>query len=154
MQAGPGAGDAAYMQFIRPGHFIGYFGLDLDDEWRIGGASYGALSYLLLTERNSFTVQPNNLVTPKNIYAQDLHSVRAGAGAPSGVVFLGDQVSGARYLIYNGATYAFNSANLIATGSLAVGTANPPINTLAVKISGGNQTVTIGGIGVGATVRA
>jgi len=43
-----GTGNAAMMTFHRPGAFAGYFGLDSDNVWKVGGWSYGAASYPLL----------------------------------------------------------------------------------------------------------
>jgi hypothetical protein len=48
--------DAAYMTFHRPNSFAAYFGLDTDNTWRVGGYSYGAASYRLLHEANSFNL--------------------------------------------------------------------------------------------------
>jgi hypothetical protein len=52
-------GDAAYMTFHRPAVFAGYFGLDTDNQWKVGGYSYGAASYKILTEQNSFGLDAN-----------------------------------------------------------------------------------------------
>lgn len=38
-------GGAAFMSFHRPGSFAGYFGIDTDNRFRVGGWSYGAASY-------------------------------------------------------------------------------------------------------------
>jgi hypothetical protein len=43
-----GTSNAAMMTFHRPGAFAGYFGLDSDNVWKVGGWSYGAVSYPLL----------------------------------------------------------------------------------------------------------
>jgi hypothetical protein len=43
-----GTGNAAMMTFHRPAAFAGYFGLDSDNVWKVGGWSYGAASYPLL----------------------------------------------------------------------------------------------------------
>jgi hypothetical protein len=56
--------DAAYVAFHRPGVFAAAFGIDTDNQWKVGGWSYGASSYKLLHEGNSF-----NLGTPAIIAA-------------------------------------------------------------------------------------
>jgi hypothetical protein len=43
-----GSGNAAMMTFHRPGAFAAYFGLDSDNVWKVGGWSYGGVSYPLL----------------------------------------------------------------------------------------------------------
>lgn len=54
-QSAAGA-DAAYMAFHRAGIFAGLLGIDTDNNWKIGGWSYGAVSYKLLHEGNSFSL--------------------------------------------------------------------------------------------------
>ncbi|MCY1299504.1 Phage Tail Collar Domain protein [compost metagenome] len=44
---------AAFMSFHRPGYFAAYFGLDVDNKFKIGGWSMGALAYELVHEGNS-----------------------------------------------------------------------------------------------------
>ena len=43
-----GVGDAAIMTFHRPGIHAGYFGLDTDNKWKVGGWSFGANAYELV----------------------------------------------------------------------------------------------------------
>ncbi|WP_018263709.1 DUF2793 domain-containing protein [Methylobacterium sp. WSM2598] len=45
VRAGTGTGDAAFMAFHRPGQFAAYFGLDVDNAWKVGGWSMGANAY-------------------------------------------------------------------------------------------------------------
>jgi hypothetical protein len=48
------------MAFHRPGQFAGLFGIDTDNQWKIGGWSYGAVSYKVLYEGNSFSLATAN----------------------------------------------------------------------------------------------
>ena len=50
---GPNSSSAAYIAFHRPSAFAGYFGLDTDNFWKVGGWSYGASSYKIFHEGNS-----------------------------------------------------------------------------------------------------
>lgn len=52
---------AAAMTFVRDGSFGGYFGLDQDNVFRIGGFSFGNKSYRLWTEQNT-TVDGNGFI--------------------------------------------------------------------------------------------
>jgi hypothetical protein len=53
MVQGPGGGGtAAFMSFHRPSQFAAYFGLDLDNQWKVGGWSYGDVAYNLLHSGN------------------------------------------------------------------------------------------------------
>jgi hypothetical protein len=54
-----GAGDAAFMSFHRVGYWASGFGLDTDNQWRVGGWSMGAVSYRLLHEGNAFVIDVN-----------------------------------------------------------------------------------------------
>jgi hypothetical protein len=56
LQAAGTAGDASMMAFHRPGIFAAIFGLDTDNQWKVGGWSYGAVSYKILHEANSFVI--------------------------------------------------------------------------------------------------
>ncbi len=42
-----GAAHAAYMTFHRPKSWAGYFGIDVDNKWKVGGYSYGNVAYEL-----------------------------------------------------------------------------------------------------------
>lgn len=46
------AGDAAFMSFSRPGAYSAYFGLDTDNQWKVGGWSGSNVSYLLYHSGN------------------------------------------------------------------------------------------------------
>jgi hypothetical protein len=68
VSGGSTAGDAAYMAFRRPTLWNAYFGIDTDNQWKVGGSSYGAVSYKVLHEGNSFTVDTGlNLTTNKQV---------------------------------------------------------------------------------------
>lgn len=61
-----GASDAAFMTFHRPGSYAGYFGIDTNNKWSVGGWSMGANSYALFHEGN---LQPSveKLATARTI---------------------------------------------------------------------------------------
>jgi hypothetical protein len=48
--------EASYITFHRPSAFAAQFGLDTDNNWKVGGYSYGAVSYKILHEANSFAI--------------------------------------------------------------------------------------------------
>jgi hypothetical protein len=48
-----GAADAAYQAFHRPGAYAAYFGLDTDNQFKVGGWSMGNVAYKLFHEGNS-----------------------------------------------------------------------------------------------------
>lgn len=76
--------DAAYMTFHRPNSFAAYFGLDTDNTWRVGGYSYGAVSYRLLHEGNSFNLNTaNTLSTALAIVSSLTVSAKAVIGSYS-----------------------------------------------------------------------
>lgn len=52
---------AAMMTFHRPGAFAGYFGIDTDNQFAVGGWSFGNVRYRVLIEGGSFTLA--NLIT-------------------------------------------------------------------------------------------
>lgn len=57
IRSGGAAGDAAFMAFYRVGgSYAALFGLDADNQWKVGGWSMGAASYRLLHEANSFVI--------------------------------------------------------------------------------------------------
>lgn len=60
------AGDAAFITFHRPGVHAGYFGLDTNNKWSVGGWSAGSVSYALFHEGN---LQPSvaKLTTARSI---------------------------------------------------------------------------------------
>lgn len=61
----PYPGGAAMMTFHRPGYFAGYFGIDTDNQFKVGGWSFGANSYTLLHSGNfSSYAQPALGFTP------------------------------------------------------------------------------------------
>ena len=51
-QSAGGASDAAIITFERVGYYSGYFGLDYDNQWAVGGASAGPGRYRLFHEGN------------------------------------------------------------------------------------------------------
>jgi hypothetical protein len=53
-----GTGGAAFLQFHRPNAFGAYFGLDSDSQFKIGGWSFGAVSYPILHTGNFNTYVP------------------------------------------------------------------------------------------------
>lgn len=60
--------DAAFMAFNHTGSFAAYFGVDTDNQWKVGGWSMGAASYVVLHEGNSFTLDgAGYLTTPRRL---------------------------------------------------------------------------------------
>ena len=54
VSGGPSAGGgAAMMAFHRPGAYAAYFGIDSDNQWRVGGWSMGAVANRLLTDNEA-----------------------------------------------------------------------------------------------------
>lgn len=49
---GSGGETAAFMAFHRPGYFAAYFGVDNDNQWKVGGWSMGGVSHALLHTGN------------------------------------------------------------------------------------------------------
>ena len=47
-----GSGGAAALAFYRPGAFAGFLGIDNDNQWKVGGWSYGAVSYKIWHQGN------------------------------------------------------------------------------------------------------
>lgn len=47
-----GTGGAAFIQFHRPSAYAAYFGLDSDNQWKVGGWSMGAVAYPILHSNN------------------------------------------------------------------------------------------------------
>jgi len=50
--------NAAFMAFHRPGSYAAYFGLDTDNQWKVGGWSAGAVAYVLLHAGNYNSYSP------------------------------------------------------------------------------------------------
>ena len=59
----------AMIAFHRPGAFGAYFGLDTDNEWRVGGWSYGPTSYRLWHEGNQQDVRATSTPTFQGVKA-------------------------------------------------------------------------------------
>ena len=82
-----GTADAAYMAYHKPLNFAALFGIDTDNQWKLGGWSMGAVSYKILAEHNSFTLfaggmnAGNNSITSNNwIYASAVMGKTQGPG--------------------------------------------------------------------------
>lgn len=77
------AGDAAYMMFHRPGAYASYFGLDIDNKWKVGGYSAGANSYELW---HGGSFDPNTKLSTSSYTAADvLAKLLTVDGAGSGL---------------------------------------------------------------------
>ena len=55
---GPGSGGGAFISFLRPTLYGAYFGLDTDNNWKVGGWSMGAAAYILLHSGNYTSYSP------------------------------------------------------------------------------------------------
>jgi hypothetical protein len=86
VQGAGAAGDSAVMAFHRPGSWAAGFGIDTDNQWKVGGWSYGNVSYALLHEGNSFSLATANMLTTPLavISARAVSGGYANAGAYSG----------------------------------------------------------------------
>jgi hypothetical protein len=76
------------MSFHNPGRFAANIGIDTDSQWKVGGWSMGVVSYKLLHEGNSFTLNvANQLNTPHAlISARAVSGGYSNAGAYSGAL--------------------------------------------------------------------
>ena len=76
------AGDAAYVSFYRfGGSYAAHFGIDTDNQWKVGGWSMGANSYRLLHEGNAFTIDgQGNLVFTNGSLTSSVSVNISGAG--------------------------------------------------------------------------
>jgi hypothetical protein len=79
------------MAFHRPGSYAALFGIDTDNQWKIGGWSTGAVSYCILHEGNSFALISGYHLQAgsRNIYSAGFFQasmVTGGATANQGVV--------------------------------------------------------------------
>lgn len=82
--------DAAFISFNHAFSFAAYFGLDTDNQWKVGGWSYGAVSYKLLHEGNSFTIDGSGNLSAgaHNVTAANLTTggaVNAGSVAAANI---------------------------------------------------------------------
>ncbi|AUW59436.1 hypothetical protein C1T17_16420 [Sphingobium sp. SCG-1] len=128
---GNGVG-AAMMTFHRPGSFAAYFGLDMDNAWRVGGWSMGAQTFRLWHEGNDgsgsgldadlldgqdssfFTNIPARLgYEPArrsgDVFYGDITTYRTGA-TNTGVIFLGSGTG--KYLYFDGGSYQMPGAEM------------------------------------------
>jgi hypothetical protein len=85
--------NAAFMAFHRPGQWAAYFGLDTDNQFKVGGWSVGAAAYVLLHANNFNTYAPTlsgsgaNGTWPINITGNcNSASLLGGFGFSSSVV--------------------------------------------------------------------
>lgn len=106
--------DAAYMQFQRPGAYAGYFGLDTDNNWKVGGWSAGATAYTLYHSGNFNPATKANVTG--QVFSGDITTYRSNA-TNTGAIFLNQ--AGNRFLFYDGANYSFGgTAGLNVGGQL------------------------------------
>lgn len=71
---------SAVIQFHREGEFAAFFGLDTDNEWRVGGRSMGRVSYRLWHEGNFDPNYAVDLATNANNNANTRVPIRSGLG--------------------------------------------------------------------------
>jgi hypothetical protein len=124
-----GAGNAAYMVFQRAGAFAGLFGLDTDNQWKIGGWSYGAVSYRILHEGNAFTIDANSNL----IMAVASRTLRAGALVGSYLLVSASAYSGP--LNFGSGAAGVQTAGLVA-GSVISSIATAPGQVFRILVSG------------------
>jgi hypothetical protein len=62
-----GNGGASMITFHRPGAFGGYFGLDTDNQFAVGGWSYGAIRRVVLLEGGSYSLAALTLTSDERL---------------------------------------------------------------------------------------
>jgi hypothetical protein len=116
-QQGGGAGHAAYMSFHRPGEFASLFGIDTDNQWKVGGWSAGAVSYKLLHEGNSFSLATAGLLDAGS------KNIKTSGGFSAGSVVASGPTDPTKHLDLYGGQYGLSvtayTVNIVATGALA-----------------------------------
>ncbi|HEX4843202.1 MAG TPA: hypothetical protein VFV57_05985 [Limnobacter sp.] len=127
-----GSGGAAFMAFHRPGQYAAYFGLDSDNQWKVGGWSMGAVAYPILHSANY------------NSYAPTLTG--GGASGTWGINITGNAESVTNGVYNNGATYGISISGNAATATTA--TRSNALNVLDTR------SVVQGPGGLGQVVRA
>ena len=90
------AGSAAYMVFHRPASFAGKFGLDTDNQWKVGGWSYGNTSYRIIHEGLNSINMSGASATFGSTIASSLQSngtsnLNGNVNINNGVLFVGRQ---------------------------------------------------------------
>jgi hypothetical protein len=119
------------MAFHHAGQYASYFGIDIDNVWKVGGWSAGDNAYRLWHEGNSFSYEPNqnDLNTQgRKLRASDLTADR---GNGSGVMGF----PGGHQFYYDTAKIRVLSTSMAIDQYLSVGTASN-LTPLYVKIAG------------------
>jgi len=109
-----------------------------------GGSASPSSGTVTLTSTNGVTITgsgstltfntPQDLRTTATVTFTDIYAIRPGSSAGTGVVFLGNQGSGARYVYYDGTNYQMPGTNLYINSGLALTTSN--YNTYAPTLTG------------------
>jgi hypothetical protein len=138
-------GDAAFMAVERSGQFAAYFGIDIDNQWKVGGWSYGTNAHVIMHGGNSFVgmgtatldAGAKNITTTGNVAA----SVLAAKNVNLTSYAIGS-VSGAVTADWNNGST--QSATL--TGATTITPANIPVgNILRLTIFANGNTLAWGG---------
>jgi hypothetical protein len=108
----------ALISFERSGIYAGYFGLDTDNRWKVGGWSMGAASYELWhagSDGSGSGLDADLLDGQDGSFYTDIPSRLGYAPVSKG----GDTMSGPLDIVYPGATLTLNSSG-VAVGRLAM----------------------------------
>ncbi|HWX66043.1 MAG TPA: hypothetical protein VNZ27_06370 [Rhodanobacter sp.] len=123
------AATAAAMLFIRNGNYAGYFGIDTDNQWKVGGYSMGAGSWRVVHEGMAAVNLPGSLTT-------------AGAIAASNVA--GGTPNGSRATLNTGGGNGGYIAFFMPDGTRAGYIGNPDAGTLMIAPEGGRSVAIFG----------
>lgn len=111
-------GHGAKIAFNHMGVFAGYFGLDYDNQWKVGGWSYGGVSYRIWHEGNINPMPVSGGSFTGTIYAPSIIST-GNMNAYGGVYYMS---SAGHYFQWDGSNYQMPHGNLYIMGTLAVRT--------------------------------
>jgi hypothetical protein len=111
---GAGGSNNAFMQFLMPGVFGSYFGMQGDGNYYMGGFSHGPISYKFWTSRD-FDYTPANVagqaftgaISATNVIANQGTIYTYGLGGDPNQGAIRFSSDGNKYLHYNGVGYNF-----------------------------------------------
>jgi hypothetical protein len=139
------AGDAAYMKFSRPGSYASMFGIDIDNQWKVGGGNAGAVAQSLLHAGNSFSLAGGNLNAGSR-------NITTTGGVQASVVTSKSfqQIIYDEYGIVGGGTVTINPADgqtqqLVLIGAITINILADNMSTgsiLRLNISGADNPIT------------
>ncbi|HEV2681719.1 MAG TPA: hypothetical protein VGV14_14535, partial [Rhodanobacter sp.] len=119
---------AAAMLFIRTGNYAGYFGIDTDNQWKVGGYSMGAGSWRVVHEGLSAVNLPGSL----------------SASWLSASLVTGGTPNGSRAVLNPGGANGGYIAFFMPDGTRAGYIGNPDAGTLMIAPEGGRSVAIFG----------